>query len=80
MPTRAQTAEATDVQRLLEAQGAAKPGRRAQPQIGDFMETVYNRQRLHSALNYLSPMEFEGRPFPSAVMAQQKGMASTNCP
>ncbi len=52
----------------------------ARAHIGDFIETVYNRQRLHSALNYLSPMEFEGRPFPSAVMAQQKGMASTNCP
>lgn len=48
--------------------------------IGDFIETVYNRQRLHSALNYLSPVEFEGRPFPSAVMVQQKGMASTNRP
>jgi transposase InsO family protein len=52
----------------------------ARSHIGSFIETVYNRQRLHSALNYLSPMEFEGRPFPSAVMEQQKGMASTNCP
>jgi transposase InsO family protein len=52
----------------------------ARSHIGDFIEKVYNRQRLHSALNYLSPMEFEGRPFPSAVIVQQKGMASTNCP
>jgi transposase InsO family protein len=52
----------------------------ARSHIGGFIETVYNRQRLHSALNYLSPMEFEGRPFPSAVMEQQKGMASTKCP
>src|SRR5262249_18062952 len=27
--------------------------------IGSFIEEVYNRQRLHSALNYRSPMEYE---------------------
>lgn len=31
----------------------------AQTRIGLFIETVYNRQRLHSALRYLSPEEYE---------------------
>lgn len=52
----------------------------ARRHIGRFIETVYNQQRLHSALNYLSPTEFEDRPLPAAVLLQQKAMASTNCP
>jgi transposase InsO family protein len=31
----------------------------AQGAIGAFIETVYNRQRLHSALAYRSPDEYE---------------------
>ena len=31
----------------------------AATRIGEFIETVYNRQRLHSALRYLSPQEYE---------------------
>ena len=27
--------------------------------IGTFIEEIYNQQRLHSALDYRSPMEFE---------------------
>jgi len=33
----------------------------AAAQIGRFIETIYNRQRLHSALDYLSPEEFEAQ-------------------
>lgn len=33
----------------------------ARRQIGRFLEDVYNRSRRHSALSYLSPMEFEQR-------------------
>ncbi|MER9554390.1 IS3 family transposase [Mesorhizobium sp. M0323] len=31
----------------------------ATTRIGEFIEVVYNRQRLHSALNYLSPDAYE---------------------
>jgi len=31
----------------------------ARNRIGEFIETVYNSQRLHSALDYLSPHEYE---------------------
>ena len=41
----------------------------ARQSIGSFIETVYNRQRLHSALDYRPPVEFEASlpPVPAAM-------------
>jgi putative transposase len=53
----------------------------ARQEIGTFIEEVYNRQRLHSALAYCSPTEFEDRLTTSGAAAQQPRSSSiATCP
>ncbi len=51
----------------------------AKAEIGAFIEHVYNGQRLHSALAYLSPDEYEERA-PWAATQQPVDKAATSCP
>ncbi len=54
----------------------------ARTRIGQFIEQVYNRQRLHSALDYLSPEEYEANLMPLRQGHAPAAMASNNetCP
>lgn len=51
----------------------------ARSAIGGFIVTVYNKQRLHSALAYLSPVEYEAKPRGTAT-PQPLALAHATCP
>jgi transposase InsO family protein len=42
-------------------------GIQARAAIGEFLEKVYNQKRLHSALDYRSPVQFESTLAPGSA-------------
>ena len=51
---------------------AYRTAHEARRSIGSFIEEVYNRQRLHSALNYLTPADFEATVVPLIVSRRKE--------
>jgi transposase InsO family protein len=61
--------------------GAYRDATDARNRIGSFIEQVYNRQRLHSALDYRPPEEFEALlPIPCKTTSPAMAYATSNCP
>lgn len=52
----------------------------ARAAIGTFIEEIYNRQRLHSALAYRPPVEFEARSMRAGAAAQPQRASIVTCP
>ena len=61
--------------------GAYRDAADARARIGAFIEEIYNRQRLHSALAYRSPVEYE-QSLPSSGAARERPLTTiiATCP